>query len=557
MKNLISLKEYLDKEKTFIIPNYQRGYIWGRNNKSDKNSVEFILETIKNGFYNKLKVFLQGITASETETNIELIDGQQRTTFFYLLLCYLEYEKKINLIYSIRKESEAFLNDLHKKDRSTIVTMSLENEEELYQDVFFFKKTLRHIHSELKHIDKELLKLYILNDIKFLYINIPKEKAIKTFSMMNGNKAVMLPEELIKAEMLRQISLNSEIEYEDFSKKWETNALRSRYAREWDKWLRWWNKSDVRYFFKVKNPMGLLLEYYYFKLGRDKNFNFPRFKALLSTKREAQIHFKGLRNLQKSFEDIYNDPIIYNLLGVSLKDSGDDKLKIILFFIENKHNLEELYEFTKWRVVGVTYDQIKNNDEEENEKEYKALEAFNALNQKFVYNSEGNKFVRKYLLYLNVIEDNKTNNGNGRKFNFHIFDKQSLEHIHPKSKVFHKDGALYKDGNETIIGDKKPLGSEWLNRDECTENISEHSIGNLVLLEGTNNSAFGNKTFNEKKNIYFDLKTNFKSRELLHTISVFAKEKWGKEEIEENQYNIISQFQKNYKIKATLKNTQQ
>ena len=54
MNNLISLKEYLDKGKTFVIPNYQRGYVWGKNNKSDKNSVEFILETIKNGYSNKI-----------------------------------------------------------------------------------------------------------------------------------------------------------------------------------------------------------------------------------------------------------------------------------------------------------------------------------------------------------------------------------------------------------------------------------------------------------------------------------------------------------------------
>lgn len=32
MNNLISLKNYLDKDKTFVIPNYQRGYVWGKSN---------------------------------------------------------------------------------------------------------------------------------------------------------------------------------------------------------------------------------------------------------------------------------------------------------------------------------------------------------------------------------------------------------------------------------------------------------------------------------------------------------------------------------------------
>lgn len=557
MSNLISLKDYLDKGKTFVIPNYQRGYIWGKSNKSDKNSVEFILETIKDGVLKGQDIFLQGMTASETDASIELIDGQQRTTFFYLLLCYLGYDKDINIEYSVRKESEDFLIALKDKNRETILALSSNNIEEPYQDLFFFKKTLCYIHQELKSFDAEELQSYVLEQIKFLYIDIPKEKAIKTFTMMNGSKAIMLPEELIKAEMLRQISLIPNDKEKSFAKEWETNALRSRYAREWDKWLYWWNREDVKYFFKTQKPMGLLLEFYYLKVAENKTFSFDHFKTLLSNKKQTKNHFKGLRDLQKSFEDIYDNPIIYNLLGVSLKDCGDDKYKIIRFFIENKHSIQELSIFTKWRVVGATFRQITVESDEltekEDRKEDKAQTALDNLSQRTVYNSDGDGFARKYLLYLNVLEDNRANNGDGRKFNFHIFDKQSLEHIHPKSKAFHKVGEQYRDGNDKEIGAQMPYGDEWLNRDECPDNISEHSIGNLVLLEGSNNSSFGNKTFNEKKSIYFDLKAEFKSRDLLHTISVFAKEKWSMTEIIENQNKIISQFEKDYGVKSIIK----
>jgi hypothetical protein len=561
MNNLITLKEYLDKGKTFVIPNYQRGYIWGKLNKSDKNSVEFILDTIKLGFSKETDVFLQGMTVSESPEigEIELIDGQQRTVFFYLLLCYLGYNNPFNIRYAVREKSESFLVELNKKNEEELLNLSSEIADEEYQDLFFLKKTLRIINSELRTIDKKELLCYLLTHIKFLYINIPKDKAIKTFTMMNGSKAIMLPEELVKAEMLRQISLNSEDAAESLSKEWEINALRSRYAREWDKWLYWWNRDDVKYFFKVKNPMGLLLEYYYLNTGEGKVFSFDHFKALLSDK-NTKKHFKGLRDLQKSFEYIYNDHIIYNLLGVSLRDCGDDTYKIIRFFTENKHNLEELSNFAKWRIVGATFKQITEPEElSENEdtreetheeaRKDKAQMVLDTLNQRFVYESEGDGFARKYLLYLNILEDNKANDGQGRKFNFHIFDKQSLEHIHPKSKAFHKEGEQYKTGNGgDIIETQMPCGDEWLNRDECPENISEHSIGNLVLLDGNDNSTFGNKTFNEKKNIYFDLEIKFRSRDLLHTISVFAKEKWGKDEIIENQNNIISGFKNNYGI---------
>jgi hypothetical protein len=558
MNNLITLKDYLDKGETFVIPNYQRGYIWGKSNKSDKNSVEFILDTIKLGFSKKTDVFLQGMTVSESPEikEIELIDGQQRTVFFYLLLCYLGYDNPANIRYAVREKSESFLVELSKKNEEELLSLSSEIADEEYQDLFFLKKTLRIINSELRTIDKEELLSYLLTHIKFLYIDIPKDKAIKTFTMMNGSKAVMLPEELVKAEMLRQISFNSG----NAVKEWEINALRSRYAREWDKWLYWWNEDEVKDFFKVTNPMGLLLEYYYLEAGEGKVFSFDHFKALLSDKKNTKTHFKGLRDLQKSFEDIYNNPIIYNLLGVSLRDCGDDKYKIIRFFTKNKHNIEELSNFAKWRIVGATFKQItepeelSENEEAREDKTHeearkdKAQIALNALSQRFVYKSEGDGFARKYLLYLNILEDNKANDDQGRKFNFNIFDEQSLEHIHPKSKAFHKDGEQYKNGNEDIIGTDMPCGDEWLNRDECPENISEHSIGNLVLLDRNNNSNLKDKTFNEKKNIYFDLRIKFRSRDLLHTISVFAKEKWGKDEIVENQNNIISGFKSNYGI---------
>ena len=193
---------------------------------------------------------------------IILIDGQQRTTFFYLLLKFLGYNESISMTYAIRKESNDFLSelDINKTD-------FLKDENEDFQDVHFFKKTLRTIDEYLKNIEdeeKEAFCNYILDYVRFLYIDIPDDKATKVFSMMNGSKAEMKSEELIKAELLRLASLNDS----DFDKKeekekhaieWDNNMLRSRYAREWDKWLQWWNRDDVRKLFKCSNVMGYLV----------------------------------------------------------------------------------------------------------------------------------------------------------------------------------------------------------------------------------------------------------------------------------------------------------
>lgn len=582
-----TIREYLyQKDKIFVIPNYQRGYKWAVKNKDKDNqdvpsAVEKLISDLIQA-YNRYKespqsYFIQGITVSEKENEIILIDGQQRTTTLYFLLkCLSENEtisngndyRSIIIDYKIREESKEFIKKL-KED-----TIDLSQNDDDIQDIYYFKEAIKQINNILtKEITSEDVKNefhnYILDYVNIMYIKIDIEKATKTFTMMNGNKATMLTEELIKAEMLRQISMPETKEKkvstsvednladlkEIISYDWETNAIRSRYAREWDKWLYWWNNEDVKKYFNINNPMGLLLEYYYKRENKKnkKNFNFNNFKLILKDKKEVKNHFKGIRDLQKSFEDIYNNPQIYNFLALSLINIDDDKFNTINYFIDNKKDTSLLEKFAKWRMIEATSTQIKSEpDSTENEKskEYKAVQALQALKSKFVYNSEGDSYARMYLLYLNVLEDNKLNNNKGRKFDFSIFGNQSLEHIHPKSKTFHKDinSENYYDGNGNPLDKNKLSGNEWLNRDECSSNISEHCIGNLVLLDKNENSEFGDKSFIEKKKIFFNTTKSFKSRNLLHTISIFAKEKWGKDEIEKNYESLIDRFIKDYEI---------
>lgn len=597
-----TIREYLYQEnKTFVIPDYQRGYKWAvkykdKDNKETPSAVEILLadliQAYKNNKDNQQTYFIQGITVSEKENEIILIDGQQRTTtLFFLLRCLSENDTNINgdhynkikIDYKIRTESNEFIRQLREESSIDITCKDSD-----IQDIYYFKEALKQIYTILSEKEEEEeVKIsnaeketnvnfktgfhnFVLHNVNIMYIKIDADKATKTFTMMNGNKATMLSEELIKAEMLRKVS-HPEIKEQNISTSvednlaalkdiisydWETNALRSRYAREWDRWLYWWNNEDVKKYFNVNNPMGLLLEYYYRKKQDKKNFNFSNFKVILSDKKNVKDHFKGIRDLQKSFEDIYNNPLIYNYLALSLINIDEDKFKTIYYFIKNKHNIESLAYFAKWRMVEAKYKQIiqaNELDENEKTKEDNAQLAIQAMESKFVYNSEGDSFARLYLLYLNVLEDNKLNNGKGRKFDFSIFGNQSLEHIHPKSKAFHKkieDEAFY-DGNDKYLGKNEPTEKEWLNRDLCSSNVSEHCIGNLVLLDKNNNSQFNDKSFLDKKYIYFNTTEAFKSRNLLHTISIFAKEKWDKEDIENNYVAFLNKFQKTYNVKLT------
>jgi hypothetical protein len=582
-----TIEDYLFSEnKRFIIPNYQRGYKWAvKENEKTLSAVEKLVNDLL-AAPKEQSYFLQGVTVVENENDIVLIDGQQRTTTLYLLLRCLDIKlvEGIILDYDIRQQSKEFITNLRNKD----FDYERFDKENRNQDVYFFKQAIKQINSKIKHLQtkgtevKEFIE-FLLKKVTILYIVIESEKATRTFTMMNGSKASMLQEELIKADLLHNISLpesksktvSTSIEdnlndlKEIIASDWETNALRSRYAREWDKWLYWWNREDIKDYFGVGNPMGLLLNYYFTnkenQIGNfdNKRLSYENFKSLFKkeNRNATKLVFKELRNLQKSFEDIYTNPRIYNSLKMSIicSSNNTDKYDIINYFIVNKNDLNLLEEYAKWRLVGATHRQIAKEKElkdDESRKEGKANDALKRLSEEFVYQN-AYELALKQLLRLNVEEDNKLFGGKGRAFDFSIYSEKSLEHIHPKSKAFHKkeiteenDNNLvsYYDGNEKDLGISAPEGEQWLNRDELCASCSEHSIGNLVLLDKSENSKFNDRSFEEKKYIYFNVNEGFKSRNLLHTISVFSKSHWSGNDIEQNQQEFLTRFKKDYRI---------
>lgn len=590
-----TLKEYLypsNGQKTFIIPTYQRGYKWSVRIKEEQTSVEFLMESLIQAYkYDKEQsFFLQGVTVAEDGNNIYIIDGQQRTTTLYLLLFCLDRanivdEKNIIISYEIRKEPKDFLQNL--KDASFKYKEA--DSENKIQDIYYFKEAIEQIK---EYLEKNIVEYsnftdYLLNKVSLLYIVTDREKAIRTFTMMNGHKATMHDEELIKAKMLHLISLPTTIKglpsisslddtysiFKEFvANDWETDSLRSKYAREWDKWLYWWNRSDIKKYFNTQRPMGLLLEYYYYRQkGNQEHFSYQNFNKLFpdNSRKSAKVVFKGLRDLQKDFEDVYNNPLSFNYLKCALIGSNgdnEDKFNTILYFINHKRDIEMLKNYSKWRLLGSTHIEVTEeftNDPTQKDclkisnkirREERALKMLHCLSQSHVYGIY-NDILFKQLLRLNVEEYNKLNNQKGIKFDFSIWDHKSLEHIYPKSSFYHIENNHETGEKKYIRGDgeniTEDMAKKLLLESEVfsnTEKYNEHCIGNLVLLYGKNNSEFGARSFAEKKEMFFNNEICFESRNLLHTISYFAKSKWTPKDIEEASTCILRRLANDYNI---------
>lgn len=544
MSAIITLKQYLEKGKMFVIPEYQRGYVWGKDRIGDKNSVEYLIDDFILKYKNNAEIFLQGVTVTEKSSEIILIDGQQRTTCLYLLLKSLGYQGEFKIKYNIgREESQKYLDNINCNDT--------EDKTEQYQDIYFFKKTIRIIKNKIDNLDKELFLGFLLHSVKFLYINIEDSQATKVFTMMNGSKAEMQQEEIIKAEILRLVSINADLE-EDYTLEWENNMLRSRYAREWDKWLYWWNNPQVQSLFGCTNNMGLLISSY-LNLKKGDHLTFESFKNKCltpNTPMAAKQTFDQLRRLQKRFEDAYNNPIEYNMIGAILRifDKTNQKKFINYYFGEDQR--ENLLEYYNLVFLELTHDEIVHNEQEKIREKYNDM--LDRLSKDMLY-TEDKEAAFRYLLRLNIDEDNKQNGREGRKFDFSIWDNgvRSLEHVYPKSRVGHLAENGDYVGGDDVKRNKEDFSCmrEDIKKEDGSCQTTEHSIGNLVLLYKNDNSSFSNNDFNDKKSMFFNtsVKEYFNSRHLLHTIYIFAQSKWDATDIAKNKEQIINQFKSNYK----------
>lgn len=542
--NFKTIQQYFADANKFIIPYYQRGYKWGVPNQNGeaKCSVDKLMLDLINAFQsNKSEYFLQGVTVSETTEGTTLIDGQQRTTTLFLLLHYLNKNDLLKkneqsiLDYTIRQNSKIFLSNLIDNKPNEEIKKDT-------QDVFYFEKALKTIKKSLEKVDKPNFTKYLLENVKIIYINIPQENAIKSFTMLNGQKAKMTEEELIKAKLLSESSRAGE---NAENTEWEVNELRSKYAREWDKWLYWWNRTDVKDFFGTKNTMGLLLEIYFEKNKSDKKdeknkeqtYSFNTFASeFIKNKKQAKDTFLKIRKLQKHFEDWFNDAEIYNYLGLVLK-TGVDKSQFILWLLSEYENKEtfitKLKDYAKWHLIGTTHleslAQVNSihSDDKYQDAQSKALDVLNKLSEKNVYGIH-NDLAGKQLLRRNIEMDNVLK----RKFDFSIYSNKSLEHIYPKSWENEEESKLKFEP-------------------EDEGKYSVHSIGNLVLLSKNDNSSFSNSDFEHKKSIYFSTNEKFVkwSMSLLHTVSIFSQKEWNETSIKNNQAEFLENFEKTYNTK--------
>lgn len=215
----------------FFLPNYQRGYRWGK---------EEIVLMLNDLYENGNKPYcLQPIVVKNVGGKFELIDGQQRLTTIFLIYKYLQsqlsrlYRPKFSLHYETRKKSEDFLNNIDSEyldEGRRMENIDFFHIASAYEVICeYFQKG-----GSPDDVDPSLLtKLgeWFKDNVSVIWYEVDSsESGIDLFERLNIGKIPLTSSELVKALFLRD-EASDEVKgrQEEISLQWDVmeNSLRS------------------------------------------------------------------------------------------------------------------------------------------------------------------------------------------------------------------------------------------------------------------------------------------------------------------------------------------
>lgn len=223
----VSIEEICANDYEFVIPVYQRPYVW------DEIQINKLLEDLKSNFQLKKEYYVGSVYVTKREdfeTCFDVIDGQQRFTTFWLISLYFKDMASYDLKNFIKNEGKPARLHFEIRDKVSnyfekLINNNLSNIEKNADDEIF----LRYIDNGIKTIDAFFnmksnavivyeLQKYIYENVKFIFNVAPKNTDLNSLFTTLGNSGLQLEQsDILKARLLHKIT-NKHFEY---SKIWE------------------------------------------------------------------------------------------------------------------------------------------------------------------------------------------------------------------------------------------------------------------------------------------------------------------------------------------------
>lgn len=492
----------------FYVPSYQRGYRWG------KEEVTRLLEDI---YTNGDKTYcLQPVVVRKDGDRYELIDGQQRLTTLFILLQYIqrEYKPRISLkyklIYDTRKSSAEYLNNIDESLADS--------------NIDFY-----HIYHAYKAIDEwfnsqpdavlaaDEIYSYLVKFVKIIWYEVGEdEDAISLFTRLNIGKIPLTSAELVKA-----IFLSRDNTTEMDKEKQEEISL------QWDNIEKELHNDRLWYFLTNSATSGyqtridLILDLISGKPEqcREKYYTFFKFDEM---KKEMKKNEKSLediwRNIQQTFlvlKDWFEDHEYYHKIGYLIA-SGSMTLQKIFEASKDKTKIEfrdslDSYIKSSIAIKGRNYSELSYKKPLDYEKISTLLLLFNVESvrqngqnsewfpfDKFKYNSGGKVAWSLEHIHAQQSEVMRTQEVWKEWLKLHIPSVQSVDNNQVELIKDMQDAIENPKLDGTEFTGLQQRVVELLSAKENTEYF--HSIGNMALLNSSDNAALNNSTFDVKRN---------------------------------------------------------
>jgi len=528
----------------FIIPHYQRGYRWEKQEVTEllDDLWAFLKDKESGDFY-----CLQPIVVRRNETaGHDVLDGQQRLTTLYLLLVYLEDRRKddgyvqelFSLNYVTRKECEAFLRSKQFAD-SAIDSSNIDFYHicNAYRCIDEWFKDERHCGAKGKFVPVLLDKTEKGNrNVKVIWYEAEQDtNPIDVFIRLNVGKIPLTDAELTKALLLQSDKyLPEELEF---------NRMKLHHiAMEWDTiettlqdkefWYFLNDSSNTKsthiefifdliagkingerkYFPEMPKKYATFLVFSAYLQDLIDNEKMPRIKAVEKIWGCVAEYFEYLR-------EWFQDRTLYHYIGFLIAEKKGTRVIDELITQAKQLPKSGFKGYLEQQIAGI----VRSN---------KPLD-------RLVYeNEEGKKAdckdILKILFLHNVYTTLKSDKEKAR-FPFELYKKEkwSLEHIHArnsqaltgtqkqkewladhiKSLSLSDTEDTYKEligrmermrGMDNIENEEFEVLEEEVyqaidNRFEFGGDENPHSIKNLCLLDKSTNSLLNNSVFDVKR----------------------------------------------------------
>lgn len=582
--------DFLEANKQFNIPDYQRGYKWDAD---DIRKLLDDLQKFEDSSPNEEAFYcLQNITLIQDGKMLNVVDGQQRLTTLYILLSYYknvkneEFPFKSEILkYSIRSNTAERLKSLYENKE---IWSSLNPSNVKHRDEFYILTVAQAIQGwfENKQLNFDIIWKKTQLIVNKLDNKIEEEKEEKVFANINGGKVPLDGADLVRAVLITKSAKEKSPE------KQKINEFRVRMGMEIDEMNRWWDTKDVQDYYQQflpselerevsfnqkEYPISLLYKIFYEINQNSDNenkkisFDFFEYGVDFDSEKGNDYYemYKEILSLHLTLKDWFNHQEIYHLLGylffnfkqkVSLKEIWHKKWKASTTKSDFINKLKEL--------VSSNLEDLVQTQKGTSEKREELLAKIENISEDW-YNSQD---TLKLLLLMDVVYfiDKKTDRLPVPYFKAHDEDKEHIMCQHPREEEEQISSCDARSFLEHFFNDEqdekievtsfieelqrkegeKLSAEEQKKFDDLLHRYSLNSIGNIVLLNKQVNRSYKNAPHNEK--ITRIVSEFFGNKHYIRpfTAAVFLEKdsteikkefRWGIKEIEANAKKNISE----------------